>query len=166
MPAPCDTLTHVRFTPGPIGAHMTPTDLVERLAEHKALGAAPREELAWLASHGSLRQLHAGAVLTPKGAQVEGLFVLLSGRIAMSVDRGVGPHKIMEWREGEVLGMLPYSRLVSPPGDSVAQEPSVVLAVHRDHLRAMTRECYELTSILVHSMLDRARTFTSSDSAR
>jgi signal transduction histidine kinase len=141
---------------------MTTTDLVERLAEHKTVGAAPREELAWLASHGSLRQLDAGAVLTAKGAQVEGLFVLLSGRIAMSVDRGAGPHKIMEWRAGDVTGMLPYSRLVSPPGDSVAQEPSVVLAVPRDHLSAMTRECYEITSILVHSMLDRARTFTSS----
>ena len=141
---------------------MTAADLVERLAEHKTIGAAPREELVWLASHGSLRQLDAGAVLTAKGAQVEGLFVLLSGRIAMSVDRGAGPHKIMEWREGDVTGMLPYSRLVSPPGDSVAQEPSVVLAVHRDHFSAMIHECYEITSILVHSMLDRARTFTSS----
>jgi len=80
----------------------------------------------------------------------------------MSVDRGAGPHKIMEWRAGDVTGMLPYSRLISPPGDSVAQERSVVLAVPRDHLKAMARECYEITSILVHSMLDRARMFTSS----
>src|SRR5436305_1406041 len=142
---------------------MTPTDLIDRLAEDKALGAVPREELAWLSAHGSLRQLDAGAVLTAKGAMVEGLFVLLSGRIAMSVDRGAGLHKIMEWRAGDALGMLPYSRLVSPPGDSIAQERSVVLAVHRDHLRALTCECYEITSILVHSMLDRARTFTTSD---
>ena len=54
-------------------------------------------------------------------------------------------------------------RLVSPPGDSVAQEPTTVLAVHRDHLRAMTQECYEVTSILVHMMIDRVRGFTSSD---
>ena len=93
---------------------------------------------------------------------MEGLFVVLSGRVAISVDRGAGLRKIMEWREGEVTGMLPYSRLVSPPGDVVAQEPSVILAVHRDHLPAMIRECYEVTSILVHCMLDRARTFTSS----
>ncbi len=144
-------------------AQMTASDLVDRLAEHKTLGAAPRDELAWLASHGTLRQLDTGDVLSPKGASVEGLFVVLSGRIAMFIDRGAGLHKIMEWREGEVTGVLPYSRLVSPPADSVAQEPSVILAVHRDHLRAMTRECYEVTSILVHNMLDRARAFTSSD---
>ena len=47
---------------------MTATDLVDRLAMHKTLGAAPREELAWLASHGTLRQLRTGDVLTPKGA--------------------------------------------------------------------------------------------------
>src|SRR6516165_582525 len=126
---------------------MNPTELVDRLAEHKTLGTAPREELAWLASHGSLRQLNAGEVLTAKGARVEGLFVVLSGRIAISVDRGAGPHKIMEWRGGDVTGLLPYSRLVSPPGDTVAQEPSEVLAVPRDCLRTMTRECYEITTI-------------------
>jgi CRP-like cAMP-binding protein len=131
-------LTHAGFTFSYAGERVTTTDLIDRLAEHKALGAVPREELAWLATHGSLRRLEAGAVLTRKGARVEGLFVLLSGRIAMSVDRGAGPHKIMEWRGGDVLGMLPYSRLVSPPGDSVAQESSVILAVQRDHLRAMT----------------------------
>jgi signal transduction histidine kinase len=140
-----------------------PTELIDRLAAHKALGAAPREELAWLAEHGTLRQLATGDVLTSKAAKVEGLFVVLSGHIAMFVDRGAGLHKIMEWREGAVSGVLPYSRIVSPPGDSVAQEPSTILAVHRDLLPAMIRECHQITSILVHSMVDRARAFTSSD---
>ena len=138
-------------------------DIVEKLAEHKTLGAAPREELAWLASHGSLRQLGTGDVLSAKSAKVEGLFVVLAGRIAISVDRGAGLRKIMEWRGGDVTGLLPYSRMVSPPGDTVAQEPTEILAVPRDCLRAMTRECYEITAILVHSMLDRARLFNSSD---
>jgi signal transduction histidine kinase len=142
---------------------MNAADLVDRLAEHKGLGAAPRDELAWLASHGSLRQLEAGDVLTAKGGTVEGLFVVLSGHLAMYVDRGAGPHKVMEWRQGDVTGLLPYSRLVGPPGDSVAQEPTTILAVHRDHIRAMARECYEITSILVHMMIDRVRGFTSSD---
>src|SRR5579862_4518468 len=113
------------------------TDLVDRLAQHKTLGAAPREELAWLASHGSLRQLKAGEVLSAKGVQIEGLFVVLSGRIAIFIDRGAGMRKMMEWQEGEVTGVLPYSRLINPPGDSIAQEPSEILIVHRDHLRAM-----------------------------
>jgi signal transduction histidine kinase len=142
---------------------MKATDLVDRLAEHKTLGAAAREELAWLASHGSIRQLNTGDVLTAKGATVAGLFVVLSGRIAISVDRGAGLHKIMEWRGGDVTGLLPYSRLVSPPGDSVALQPTEILEVPRDRLHAMIRECYEVTAILVHSMVDRVRVFNASD---
>jgi signal transduction histidine kinase len=138
-------------------------DLVERLLEHKTLRAAPREELAWLATHGSLRELQAGDVLTAKGAQVEGLFVFLSGHVALSVNRGAGLHKVIEWRGGDVGGLLPYSRLVSPPGDSVAQSATEILALHRDHVSAIARECPEITSILVRIMLDRARVFTSSD---
>jgi signal transduction histidine kinase len=141
---------------------MSAPDLVERLAAHRTLGAAPREELAWLASHGDLRQLNTGDVLTHKGTNAEGLFVILAGRIAIYLDRGAGLHKAIEWKGGDVTGLLPYSRMVSPPGDTVAQEPTPILAVHHDHFDAMIRECHEVTSILVHTMVDRARAFTSS----
>jgi CRP-like cAMP-binding protein len=141
---------------------VTATDLVDRLAEHKTLGAAPREELTWLVSHGSLRTLKEGQLLTAKGAPVEGLFVVLTGHVAIFVDHGAGRHKVMEWRAGDVTGVLPYSRIVSPPGDTVAQEPTEILDVPRGELAAMIRDCHEITSILVHKMLDRARVFTSS----
>jgi signal transduction histidine kinase len=142
---------------------MTASDLVDRLAGLKTIGTAPRAELEWLAEHGSVRHLQPGGVLSSKNERVEGLFVVLSGRIAIFVDRGAGLHKIMEWREGDVTGILPYSRMVGPPGDSVAQEPTTILAIPRDEVRQMIRECHEITSMLVHTMVDRARAFTSSD---
>jgi len=138
------------------------SDLIDRLAAHRTLAKAPRAELAWLAAHGSLRHLEEGEVLSAKGAPVTALFVVLSGHIAIYVDRGAGRHKALEWRGGDVAGMLPFSRLVTPPGHSVAQESSEVLAVPRDDLQTMTRECPEITAILVHTMLDRSRAFTSS----
>ena len=63
---------------------MSTTDLVDLLAKHRTLGAAPREELAWLAAHGSLRRLGAGEVLSHKGVPVDGLYVLLSGRCTLT----------------------------------------------------------------------------------
>jgi signal transduction histidine kinase len=135
--------------------------LVERLAAHRTVGAAPREQLEWLAEHGELRVMEPGVILTPKGQPVEGLFVVFEGHITIHLDRGAGRHKVAEWRAGDVTGMLPYSRLVTPPGDTVAEVPTEVLAVHRDLLPSMIRECYELTAIFVHVMLDRARHFTS-----
>jgi signal transduction histidine kinase len=142
---------------------VTERDLVDRLAEHKTLGKAPRAELEWLATHGSIRKLNTGEVLSVKGVQVEALYILLSGRLALFVDRGNGPNKVIEWRAGDVAGMLPYSRLMTAPGNSTAQEPLEILAIPRAHVQAMTQECFEVTSILVHTMLDRARLFTSSD---
>jgi signal transduction histidine kinase len=141
---------------------VTSNDLVDRLAAHKTLGKAPRAELEWLAAHGTLRNLEEGEILTPKGGPVTGMFIVLAGTLAIFVDRGAGRHKLLEWRAGDIAGMLPYSRLVSPPGDSVAQEPSEILAIARDELAALIRDCHEITSILVHTMLDRARFFTSS----
>jgi len=142
---------------------MTPSDLVERLAAHRTLGAAPREELAWLASHGTFRHVNPGEVVAQKGQPVEELWVVLSGRLAIFVDRGTGVHKTVEWRTGDVTGLLPYSRLTTPPGYSTAQEPTEILALHRDHLPDMIQSCQAITTILVHSMLDRARMFTSND---
>jgi signal transduction histidine kinase len=142
---------------------MTAADLVDRLANHRTLGVAPRGELEWLAARGTVRRLDVGDVLSAKGVPVEGLFALLSGRVALFVDRGSGPQKQIEWRAGEVGGLLPYSRLVAPPGDSIAQELTEILVVPREHLRELARECEALTTILVHRMLDRARDFTSSE---
>ncbi len=140
---------------------MTTPDLVDSLAAHRTIGSAPRQELAWLATHGSVRHLNTGDVLTPKSERPDGMFIVLSGRVAIFIDRHGVLHKAMEWSGGDVTGMLPYSRMGTPPGDTVAQEPTTFLLVHRDDLPALIRECHEVASILVHTMLDRTRLFTS-----
>ena len=144
---------------------MTGSDLVEQLIAHKTLGAAPRRELEWIAAHATMRHLEKGEVLTRAGVafSVDGLYILLSGRIAIFVDRGSGTNKVMEWLGGDVTGTLPYSRMVTPPGDTVAQEPTTALLVPKDDFPEMIRECHEVTSILVHKMVDRARQFKSKD---
>lgn len=142
---------------------MTTPALIDRLATHKTLHEAPRPELEWLAAHGAIRKLNTGDVLSAKGQPVQALHIILSGRLALFVDRGAGLNKVIEWREGDVAGLLPYSRLVIAPGDSRALEPLEVLSIPREQLREMTRECFEITTILVHTMIDRARLFTSSD---
>ena len=85
---------------------MTETNLVDHLAALKTFRTAPRSELEWLASRGTVRHLETGEVLSAKGQPVLGLFVVLSGSVAIHVDRSAGPHKVMEWREGDVTGVL------------------------------------------------------------
>jgi signal transduction histidine kinase len=136
--------------------------LLNRLATHRTLGSLPQPQITWIATHGVLRHLDSGAVLTSKDGPVDGLHVVLAGHLAIHVDRGTGRRKIMEWRGGDVTGLMPYSRLVSPPGDVVAEEPTELITVYRDCIPEMIRECYELTAALVHVMVDRARHFTAS----
>ena len=141
---------------------MSKGSVLQRLSAHRTLSAIPQEQTAWVATHGVFRKLETGDVLTSMHGQVEGLHVVLSGYLTIHVDRGNGRRKIMEWRGGDVTGLMPYSRLVAPPGDVVAEEPTEVITVYRKDFPEMIRECHELTAALVHIMLDRARHFTSS----
>ncbi len=137
--------------------------LQDRLAAHRLLAGAPPDQIAWLAAHGRLVQLEPGDVVSPKGKPVQGLYIMLSGHMTISLDRGAGPQKVMEWRAGDVGGVLPYSRLVAAPGDVRIEVPSEIFMIPREEIPALIRECYELTAIFVHVMVDRARLFTSSD---
>jgi signal transduction histidine kinase len=138
-------------------------ELVEQLAGHKTIGSAPREELEWLASHGELRQLHPGEVVVPKTMLVVEMIILISGHLAIYVERGSAKRKVMEWRGGDVTGLLPYSRMTHPPGETMVEEPSRGLVIHRDCFFEMVYKCPTVTGILVHVMIDRARQFTSTD---
>ncbi|HME73460.1 MAG TPA: ATP-binding protein [Myxococcota bacterium] len=140
-----------------------PEELAARLKQHRMLGGMPPGELAWLAAHGYVRRFETGDLLARSGVQIEGFHVILSGYFVIYVDRGEGRHKVLEWRGGDVSGQLPYSRMKGSPGDVVIEEPSEILTVPREDLPELIRQCPELTATLVHVMVDRARSFTSSD---
>jgi signal transduction histidine kinase len=137
--------------------------LIDRLTAHRTLQSVPRDQLAWLAATGVELTIEPGGILTPSTGPVKGLYVVLDGHLSIRVDRGAGPRIVMEWHGGDVTGMLPYSRIKAPPGNVVAEERTSVLLVEAAELPRMIRECYDLTAVLVHVMLDRARVFKSSE---
>jgi signal transduction histidine kinase len=140
------------------------SEIVRRLTAHRLLSAAPQGELTWLASHGSLRRCVAGDMLAPKSQPTVEMFVVLTGGIVQYLDGSTtgGRRKFMEWRAGEVTGLLPYSRMAAPPGDSVIEEPTELLVIQRASFPELIRECPTVTTMLVHQMLDRGRQFASS----
>jgi signal transduction histidine kinase len=142
---------------------MKTEELVDLMASHRTIGKAPREELVWIAEHGTLRHLQQGEVVSRQTEVVDGLHIVLTGRMSIYVNRGTGLRKIMEWQAGDVTGILPYSRMTTPPGDTIVEEPSDVVSIWRDELPELIRHCYEVTATLVHVMTDRARRFTSTD---
>jgi len=142
---------------------MSDSDLLERLAAHKVLQGVPREELAWLVAHGTLRRFAVGQVVSKKGEPVLEMMIQLSGLLVIYMDRGGNRRKVFESRAGELTGLLPYSRLQITTGIPIFEEESEVLSIHRDQFPEMIRECPTVTATGVHVMLDRARHFTSTD---
>lgn len=138
-------------------------ELVARLQAHRAFQTVPREELEWLASHGTLERCATGDLIAKKGEPVEALYVILSGHVSHFTDQGGTWHKAIDWRGGDVTGQLPYSRMTAAPGNSVVQEPTEILRLPRMHLPAIPIECPHVTAVLVHVMVERARAFKVSD---
>jgi signal transduction histidine kinase len=142
---------------------MIDTDLVDRLAALHSLSRIPRAEVEWLAAHGETRTYEAGSLVAPKGMRIETLWLLLSGHVAISVDRGAGPRLAMEWHTGDIGGLLPYSRMKGPPGDSYSVERSEVLLIYERHFPELINRCPVFAGHTVHLMVDRARSFNTSD---
>jgi signal transduction histidine kinase len=138
--------------------------IIERLARHDRLRAVPRGELEWLAAHGEMRTIAAGEYLARTGEPRERhhLYVLLSGQITSYVQRDRVRRKIRETRGGDFAGLLPFSRMAFSTAEIVVDEPVELLFVDSGLFPALIRECPGVTEACVHSMLDRAQTFTQS----
>jgi signal transduction histidine kinase len=141
---------------------MTDSDLISRLASHRTIGVAPREELEWLAQRGTIRTFEAGEIMRHEGAAIDTMWLVLSGHISFHGGRGATRGKIADWYAGDAAGLLPYSRLKTSPGEAIAEERTETFEVGREHFTGMISEAPAITNELVHVMLDRARHFTTS----
>ena len=139
------------------------TALLERLRAHRLLSTAPERELEWLAAHGEIRHFQPGDLVSHKGGPINGLHVVLKGRLSHHTDPSGTWRKVMEWKEGEITGLLPYSRATTSIGKTLIDAETETLFIAPADVAAMPIETPQITTALVHVMLDRARAFTSSD---
>jgi signal transduction histidine kinase len=137
--------------------------IIGRLKAIPLFAELPNAELDWLTAHAQFQEGEAGAIVAQKGKHIENLWIVLSGYLAIRVDRGVGLHRVMEWRAGDVGGILPYSRMTGPPGNAYFEEKTELLLIHEKHFPEMVQRCPVFTAHTVHVMVDRARTFNTSE---
>jgi len=117
-----------------------PGPLADRLAALPQLRDIPRAEFEWLAANGRLESYPAGTVVVPKGKPVDHLYILLSGQVTVSVERGGVLRRVVERNAGDVTGLLPYSRMTGAPGDALVEADTEMLAVHARDLRELVAE--------------------------
>jgi signal transduction histidine kinase len=133
--------------------------IVDRLAALPPFTSVPREDLEWLAARGEVRTAASGTVMSGIGEPVEEMFVLLDGRVGLYAGKGNESRKLLEAGPGAVLGILPYSRFRRSPGAVVIEDDVTALMLHEAEFPALVRDHHELTTVLVHYMLDRAREY-------
>jgi signal transduction histidine kinase len=134
-------------------------DVVETLASFPLFEGVPRAELEWLRAHGIVRRVPAGATVMDLGSPLDEMLIVLAGRLRTYMWKGSNWRKFQDVEPATVLGPMPYSRVRISPGRAVADDDTDILALDRSHLTDLIRECPELTTALVHHMLDRARNF-------
>jgi signal transduction histidine kinase len=140
-----------------------PAALRQRLRAHRALSDAPEAELDWLLEHGTFIRYEVGEQPVSPGKPVAGLYILFKGRLTHYSHRGGTTRKVLDWGAGDVTGVLPYSRMGVAAGTTIVDEAAEALLVPREIVADMPVACPHVTAVLVHTMLDRAREFTSSD---
>jgi signal transduction histidine kinase len=134
--------------------------VVDRLAALSVFDAVPRDDLEWLVANSDVRTIPAGTSLN-SGDPSEEMWVLLEGRAGLHVQKGGALRKLMQAGAGQVLGTLPYSRFQRAPGTVIVEEDVTAIVLHRRHFSTLIHERMELTTALVHHMLDRARNYRS-----
>jgi len=138
---------------------MLPDDKIDALASLPVFAPVPRAELEWLGARADLRHLEPGATLAEPGSAIDEMWIMLAGRIAVHTPRGGSWRKFLDLGPGYVLGAMPYSRMQTAPARLEAEDETILVALSRSHFSDLVRECPELTSALMHHLLDRSRDY-------
>ena len=115
------------------------------------------EPLAWLADHGEKVVLTTGQGLFERGQPADFMIVVVRGTIQRYEEIGGQWLLVATTGQGEVTGMLPYSRMTQYPGNAVAAEASEVLRVPKTGFPELLALSEELGQRLVAVMSDRVR---------
>ena len=121
------------------------------------LEGLPEWQLAWFSDHGDKIDLAPGDRMFERGQPSDFMFIVVKGTIQRYEEIGGQWLVVATTREGEVTGMLPYSRMTHYPGNAVATEASQVLRITQSNFQEMLMVSQEIGRRLVAVMSDRVR---------
>jgi signal transduction histidine kinase len=124
------------------------------------------DQLEWFVSSAEERNLVPGEVLLHEGDPADALFVLLEGEIRGRRENGGGDAPGFVAKEGQVTGMLPFSRMTHFALTARAATPSWILRLHKDHFPEMLSRIPELLPRLIGVLADRIREYSRAEQQR
>ena len=142
---------------------MLTQDYVDTIASFPLFAPVPRAELEWMAARADVDRHAADTILRETGAVIDHMWIVLVGRLAVQVERSGARRNFHESGPGAVIGAMPFSRMRTAPARLAVEEDTTLSALSRSHFVELVRDCPELTSALVHQLLDRSRDFRTAE---
>lgn len=128
------------------------------LARSDFFADVPLEKLSELTGQGSTRSLTRGDVLFAQGSESHELFVVLSGRVAMTNRSVDGRESVVALMEaGDLFGEMPFLDGGPRSAEARALEPSKVLSVPYEPVRVLFDESPQLLWGVVRLLSHRLR---------
>jgi signal transduction histidine kinase len=136
---------------------MNVTDLAVELRAVPVLADVPEEALAWLADHMEIVEVEKGQNVSEPGAPADRMFICLEGELFVKRETGPDKGRTFVWRQGQVTGALPYSRLQTFPVAVRAEAHSRVAILRKEWFPEMLEKFPILGARFVAVMADRIR---------
>jgi signal transduction histidine kinase len=124
------------------------------------------DQLQWFASNAEELRFSAGDILIHEGDPADALFVLLEGEVRGRRESGGGDNPGFVGRAGQVVGMLPFSRMTQFPLTARSTSPVWLLRLHKDRFEEMLKRIPELLPRLIGVLADRIREYSRAEQQR
>ncbi len=136
------------------------SDLVARIQSFLVFQDIDAAPLTWLVERSEYKCYDLGEIVFKPGQRIDHMQIVMQGRCSVEFEQNGELRPSPPWETGDVMGLLPFSRMKAAKAWGRALEPCYLLELHRDHFIEMVNQSYELTQALVGAMSDRVRDFT------
>jgi signal transduction histidine kinase len=124
------------------------------------------DQLQWFVSSTSQIELSPGEALLHEGDPADSLFVLLKGEVRGRGETPGNDAPPFAAKAGQVIGLLPFSRMTHFALTARATRPSWLLALHKNHFNEMLARIPELLPRLIGVLADRIREYSRAEQQR
>ena len=124
------------------------------------------DQLQWFASNSDELSFSPGDVIIHEGDPADALFVLLQGEIRGRKESGGADSPGFVGRAGQVMGMLPFSRMTHFPLTARATSSLWGLRLPKDRFEEMLQRIPELLPRLIGVLVDRIREYGRAEQQR
>lgn len=114
----------------------------------------------WLLEKSEYRFEKAGSYLFKKGDTIDYMLIVLEGEITFMIEAGGNFLPAGSASNGDITGLLPFSRMKEAGGHSSITLDSHIIALHKDYFQELESISPSLVQKLVGLMSDRVRSFT------